>query len=361
MTLHPLIGHRSAQEMVLRSVAENRLPQMILLTGDQGIGKQRFGLWMAQVILCEGGTEKPCGRCQGCRMVLELAHPDLHWFMPVPRPKGGEADKQVEELEETFTEVLEERRKEPLYAPADGMAGHFVATARLLQRRAALTPAMARKKVFLLAEADRLVPQESSPEAANALLKLLEEPPADTQLILTVVDPNRLLPTIRSRLVPLRLGRLTDKEVQDFLTGPAGMAADEAMHRAADARGSIGRALAAGDELAKAEKAADELLRAVASGTQGRAERAMRQPVWAARGDFTAMLDALSGNLSDAARHATGQRPRRPVPEPLRKPRSVEALMEAQARVMTAREQAQGNVNPQLLLAVLLDDLAEVL
>jgi DNA polymerase-3 subunit delta' len=293
-------------------------------------------------------------------MVLELSHPDLHWFMPVPRPKGGEADKQVEELEETISEVLAERRKDPLYSPADGLAGHFVATARLLQRRAALTPAMARKKVFLLAEADRLVPQESSPEAANALLKLLEEPPADTQLILTVVDPNRLLPTIRSRMVPLRLGRLTDKEVEGFLL-QAGKPAEEARRRAMDARGSIGRALSLGEEVAKAEKAADELLRAVASGPQGRAERAMRQGVWAARGDFTAMLDALSGNLSDAARQISGGTPRRPVPEPLLKPRPVEALIEAQARVATARESAQGNVNPQLLLAVLLDDLAEVL
>jgi DNA polymerase-3 subunit delta' len=360
MSLHPLVGHRSEQERVLRAVQENRLPQMILLTGDQGIGKQRFGLWLGQALLCEAPA-KPCGVCQSCRMALELSHPDLHWLMPVPRPKAGEADKQVEDLEETISEVLAERRKDPLYPPADGMAGHFVSTARLLQRRAALTPAMGRKKVFLLAEADRLVPQESSQEAANALLKLLEEPPADTQLILTVVDPNRLLPTIRSRMVPLRLGRLTDAEVEEFLVGRAGKSAQEARHRAIDARGSIGQALSLGEETAKAEKAADELLRAVATGPQGRTERAMRQGVWAARGDFTAMLDALAGNLSDAARELSGSRPRRPVPEPLRKAKSVEALMEAQAKVITVRETAQGNVNPQLLLAVLLDDLAEVL
>jgi DNA polymerase-3 subunit delta' len=333
---------------------------MILLTGEQGVGKQRFGLWMAQVLLCEG-VSQPCGSCRGCRMVLELSHPDLHWFMPVLRPKAGEPDKQAEELEETINEVLAQRRKDALYGPPEGLAGHFEATARLLQRKAALTPAMARKKVFLLSEADRLVPQESSPHAANALLKLLEEPPADTQLILTVVDPNRLLPTIRSRMVPLRLGRVKDREVEDFLTGTARLSGDEARRRTVEARGSIGRALAVGDELEKAEKAADELLRAVASGAQGRAERAMRQGVWAARGDFTAMLDALAGNLSDAARHAAGQAPRRPLPEALRQPRSIEALLEAQSKVMTVRETAQGNVNPQLLLAVLLDDLAEVL
>ncbi len=229
-----------------------------------------------------------------------------------------------------------------------------------MQRKAALTPAQGRKKVFLLGEADRLVPQESSPEAANALLKLLEEPPADTHLLLTVVDQNRLLPTIRSRMVPLRLGRLHDRDVEQFLVAHQKDTGD-LRNRVAIAGGSIGRALFQGDETGKAEKAADEVLRAVLTGPGGRAERAIRQTAWAARGDFTAMLDALAGSLSDAARVAAGGKGRRPLPEALERPRTVEALMAAQARVTAARETAQGNVNPQLLLAVLLDDLAEVL
>jgi DNA polymerase-3 subunit delta' len=361
MTLLPLAGHDEARTQVLRAIAEDRLPQLILLTGPQGVGKQRFGLWVAQAILCEGGHTKPCGRCRPCLQVVGLAHPDLHWLMPVPRPKSAEPDKQVEELAEAVGAVLEERRKNPLYEPLDGLAGHFVATARLLQRRAALTPAVARRKVFLVAEADRLVPQEANPEAANALLKLLEEPPADSQFLLTVVDPNRLLPTIRSRVVPLRLGRLPDAVVERFLADHAGFAGADLQGRVTRAGGSIGRALAGGDDASKAGRAAEDLLRAVVGGPAGRAERALKQGPWAARGDFTAMLDALAESLAEGARAAAGRPVRGQLSEPLRTPRSVEALLAAQARVMAAREAAQGNVNPQLLLATLADELAEVL
>jgi DNA polymerase-3 subunit delta' len=361
MSLLPLVGHESARADVLRSLREGRLPQMLLLTGAPGIGKQRFALWLAAALLCEGEGERPCGRCRSCLQVAGLAHPDLHWMMPVPRPKAGEPDKQVEELADTIAQVIEERRKEPLWGPAEGLAGHFVATARLLQRRAALTPVQGKRKVFILAEADRLVPQESSPEAANALLKLLEEPPADSTFLLTVADPNRLLPTVRSRLVPLRLGRLPDRVVEEFLAIHAGVSGAALGRMVAAAEGSIGRALAAGEEQAKAAKAVEELLKAVTAGPAARAERALKQGPWAARGDFTAMLDALAESLADAARQAASGRSKRPLPEPLTRPRPVEALVAAQEKVARAREAAQGNVNPQLLLMALADDLAEVL
>jgi DNA polymerase-3 subunit delta' len=281
--------------------------------------------------------------------------------MPLPRPKAGEPDRQIDELEASLADALEERRSNPLYLPPDGMAGHFVATARLLQRWAAMTPAVGRTKVFLLAEADRLVPQEANPEAANALLKLLEEPAPDSQFLLTVEDPNRLLPTIRSRVVPLRLGRLTDELVGRFLAEHAGLRGEDLGARVALARGSIGRALAWSGREDKAASAADELLEAFARGPAGRAERALKQGTWSARGEFTAMLDALAESLAAAARSASGEPSGRPLPGTLRRPRPLEALLEAQARVAAAREAAQGNVNPQLLLAALSDELAEVL
>jgi len=360
MTMHPLVGHEIERAQVLQALTENRLPQTILLVGPQGVGKQRFGLWLAQAALCEA-RDRPCGTCRACIQVLGLGHPDLHWFMPVPRPKAAEPEKQVEELAQVMGEVLAERRQRALYGPPDGLAGHFVATARLLQRHAALTPAVGPRKVFLVAEADRLVPQEANPEAANALLKLLEEPPADSLFVLTVVDPNRLLPTIRSRTVPLRLRRLPDAQVREFLGRHTGGAGAGLERRVAAAGGSIGRALALGDEESKSSRSAEELLRAVGGGPGTRAERALKQGPWAARGDFTAMLDALAETLGEAVRAAAGAGARTALPDALGRPRSVEALLAAQARVSAAREAAQGNVNPQLLLAALADDLAEVL
>lgn len=362
MSLKPIAGHAVARRRIAQAVRSNRLPQVILLSGPEGVGKQRLALWTAQILLCEAPGEEPCGTCRPCRLVAGLTHADLHWIVPIPRPKAGEPDKQVEEAAESIAEALEERRRAPLYGPVDGMSAHGMATARLISQRAALKPVEGGRRVFILGEAERLVAQEASPEAANALLKLLEEPPQGTWFLLTSAEPGRLLPTIRSRAVPLRLGRLTDAEVREFLEAeldpaPAGAELDRLVTQAA---GSIGAAVSETGQGQVARNAATAWIEAVAEGTGPAAERALGQTPWAARGEFTDLLDAVADTLGDAARVAVGAAPLRPVPRALQgKP--VAALTEAQARVAAARESAQGNVNPQLLLAVLGGDLAEVL
>jgi DNA polymerase III subunit delta' len=296
-------------------------------------------------------------------LVSTLSHPDLHWFVPVPRPKVSDPDKQVEEAMQLLAQAMEERRNHPLYIENDAMASHGIATVRLLQRRAGLTSAEGGRRIFVLGEADRLVVQEASQEAANALLKLLEEPPAGSLLILTTAEPRRLLPTIRSRAMALRLGRLTDAEVREFLEANVRPvpSAEELDRRVAAADGSIGRALASGAETSTAQLAAEQLLEAVLAGPGASLERALRQPYWAARGEFTSMLDALAETLGEAARGALGHEPRRPVPASLLRYQNPAPLLQAIQRVADAREAAAGNVNPQLLIAVLGSELAEAL
>jgi DNA polymerase-3 subunit delta' len=350
MPLHPLAGHHQARQRLAGSFRAGRLPQVILVTGPAGVGKQRLGLWLAQLLLCERPADEPCGACRACRLVLELAHSDLHWFVPIPRLKAGDADKQVEEAAELLAEAMAERRKEPWYQPADGMSSHPLASARLLLRRACLTPVEGARKVFVLGDADRLVPQESSPDAANALLKLLEEPPSNTWLILTTTEPERVLPTIRSRAVPLRLARLPDAEVRAVAESrirPAPGAAElELLIRAAD--GAIG-ALVGGSRAAEsAGKEARALLETVKAGPGARFERCLKQAPWSARGGFTDLLDALSAELAQRARSEAD-------------PGVVGRLTDGLERVRDARAEAQGNVNPQLLLAALTAELAEVL
>jgi DNA polymerase-3 subunit delta' len=349
MSLAPLVGHAGARHDALRAIALDSLPQVVLVTGTSGVGKQRFALWLAQRMMCSGPSGEPCGVCGGCLRVQGLAHPDVHWFVPVPRPKAGEQEKQIDETAEMLGALIAERRATPLWTAPDGMASHGIASARLIQRRAALTSAEGGWRVFIVGRAERLVPQESSPEAANALLKLLEEPPARTLFVLTTAEPGLVLPTIRSRAVPLRLGRLTDEEVRGFLKTQKPELANDAIVGAA--RGSIGMALQSGDETAsKARKAAEEFLAAVAGGPLASTERALRQAPWQARGDFTAMLDALAETLAAQARGGltgTGRQYGNPA-----------AKLAGVERVLQAREQAQGNVNPQLLLAVLADELS---
>jgi DNA polymerase III subunit delta' len=362
MPLHPLTGHSQARRRLAEAARSDRLPQVTVISGPAGVGKQRLALWLAQLVMCEEKDLEPCGRCRTCRLVENLAHADLHWLVPIPRPKAADPDKAVDEAAQAVAEIMDERRTRPLYGPPDGMASHSMASVRLLQRRAALTSVEGGRRVFILGDADRLVPQESSQEAANALLKLLEEPPSASLFLLTTVDARRLLPTIRSRAVPVRLNRLTDDEVRGFLTRePDPPLSGEALaERVALAWGSIGAALAADDESAKAYRAAAQVLEAVMAGPAERYERALRQPPFSARGEFTAMLDALAETLGEAARTGLGQPGRRPMPAALKRAEPG-ALLQAMERVAVAREAAYGNVNPQVLLAVLGEELAEVL
>ena len=340
----PLVGHQETRRRLARSVRADTLPQVLLFTGPTGVGKQRLALWLAQLVLCEQKGDEPCGACRSCRLVEGLVHADVHWFVPMPRSKAGDPDKQVDEAAESLAAIMDDRRKRPLYTQPDGMAIHSIATVRLLQRRMALTSVEGGRRVFIVGEADRLVPQESSPEAANAMLKLLEEPPASALIMLTTVDPRAVLPTIRSRAAPVRLNRLSDDEVRGFLawhTEPR-WAPERIDERVALAAGSIGAALSEGEDAGRAYRSAEQLLAAVIEGRGPALERALAQATFAARGTM-------------------GQPVRRTVPAPLLRHRSPEPLLHAMEKVVEAREAAAGNVNPQVLLAVLGEDLAEVL
>jgi hypothetical protein len=171
-----------------------------------------------------------------------------------------------------------------------------------------------------------------------------------------------VLPTIRSRAAPIRLNRLADDEVGSFLRQHEPRWSPEKLEeRVALAAGSIGLALSQGEETGKAYRSAEQLLAAVVEGRGPALERALSQVAYSARGEFAAMLDALADTLGEAARGTMGQPVRRAVPPPLLRHRSPAPLLKAMEKVAEAQEAAAGNVNPQILLAVLGEELAEVL
>src|SRR5713226_1379132 len=349
MPLPPLYGHEGTRNRLAGAVASGRLPQGLLFEGPRGVGKQRLALWLGQALLCERnrgrGQQEGCGDCRPCRLVLTLSHPDLHWFVPVElERRAADADKHVELDEEALGEVLAARRERSLYEPPSGMASHGIASVRLLLRKLALTPVMGPRKVFVIGDAERLVPQTGAEAAANALLKALEEPPADTVLILTTAAPDVLLPTILSRVVRVRVARLGDSVVTAFAQQELGVTGQrELAQRVALADGRIGRLLADGEGRARGADAADRFLAAVEAGPGRRYGVALGLQPFQARGGFTDMLDGLLERLREQAR-AGGE---------------TEKVVEAIAQVLEARGLAQGNVNPQLVAAVLADDLAE--
>lgn len=343
MSLRPLYGHQAIRDRLSQAFRGGRLPQALLLHGPRGVGKQRLGLWLGQLILCEKEGPEPCGSCQSCRMAENLSHPDLHWFVPLEPPKKqGDADKQVDVIEGALGEELALRRERPLYGPISGLANHSVASVRLLLRRVNLTPAMGKRKIFLVGDAERLIPQQANPEAANALLKALEEPPADTVLILTAAEPDKLLPTVLSRVVRTRVLSLPDSVVTSFAQAELPDLQNQA-RAVAQSEGCIGRLLAQLPATAAGGwDAAEAFQNALRGSSADRYAAALRQAPFQARGGFTEMLDGLVERLRREAKNGadTGR------------------IAEAIALVLEARERAQGNVNPQLLTAVLSADLA---
>src|SRR5437868_14193062 len=346
MPIPPLYGHEGTRNRLVGAIASGRLPQALLFEGPRGVGKQRLALWLAQALVCEraggkagGEGREGCGECQQCKLVLNLSHPDVHWFVPLElTKKSGDADKQVDVVQEALAEETAARREQPLYEAPSGLASHGIAAVRLLLRRLALKPAMGSRKVFVIGDAERLVPQAGAEAAANALLKALEEPPANTVIVLTATAPEALLPTIRSRVVRVRVARLGDSVVAAFVQRELGVTGQRAVaQRVAAADGCIGRVLAAGERGDRGGEAAERFAAAVNAGPVGRYVFALGQPPFQARGGFTEMPDGLLERLRGQARSGgeTG------------------TVVRAIAQVLEARGRATGTVNRHLVAAVL--------
>ena len=354
----PLYGHDEPKSRLRDAAVRGALPSTLLFQGARGVGKQRLALWVAQLLLCDrGAPEAPCNACQGCRFSLELTHPDLHWFFPRPRPKDSDPD--LAEVRADYAEAIAERvRDGGLYAPPSGSEGIYIATVRAIVQQASLSPAIARRKVFIVGDAERMVPQEGSEQAANAFLKLLEEPPADTTVILTSSEPGALLPTVRSRVVTLRVAPLPPDDVRRFLADAQvaarlddqGDVPSGEPERVAFAGGAPGRLLS-GAEWSTAMESARRLLAAAAGKPGARYEAAWAQASTKARGSFADTLDALTVALHERARAA------------VKRGSEAAALAATRAieRVEVAKERVTSNVSPQLITVNLIRELQELL
>ncbi len=367
MTLHPLVGHEVLRHSLVGAIERASLPGALMLYGPSGSGKQRFAQWIASALVCEALTpEGPCGECRSCRMAVKLEHPDIHWYFPLPRPKGSMSKERLEgALEDARWETLEQIRQDPLKMPrSDQPEGLYLAAIQSLRRRAIQRPTMGARQVFIIGRAEALVPQESSPEAANALLKILEEPPEGTTLILTTSRPRRVLPTLRSRSLPIHVPPLSFEATERFLMESLEADPEDAARAARLSGGSLGRAvdfLPQGEDdgaLEGIRKEAFRLFRAgLEGGLGGQFASAVAFPPSKARA-ILPTLEALEVWVRDGAAASAGcpdaivnQDARSYLTEKV-PPGSIrpDALARALSAVDEARRQASGNVNPQLIV-----------
>ncbi len=200
-----IIGQPHAIRILSAFLGRDTIPHALLFTGVDGTGKRTAALAFAMACNCtgldRGISVDPCGACRSCGKIASGNHPDIH----LVAPKGA-------------------------YLRIDQV--------RALGRDLALKPYEARVRVAILSDAHAM-----NPEAGNALLKLLEEPPDRTILILTAPQASDLLPTIVSRCQPVRFNPIPPSLLKDHLTDRHDMGEAEASVTAMLAGGSLARAL----------------------------------------------------------------------------------------------------------------------
>jgi len=184
-----LLGHEWAVDLLRGHLTNQRARHAYLITGPQGVGRRTLALRLAQALNCSAPVEPalPCGECRACRLIERVQHPDLS----VIQAETGRALK-VDQIRE-------------------------------VQRTLSLSPYEATYKIAML-----LRFEDANPNAANALLKTLEEPPPQVVILLTASDTEALLPTIISRCEVIRLRPLSVEEVSDGLQTRWGLPAEEA-------------------------------------------------------------------------------------------------------------------------------------
>lgn len=219
---------------ILRSaVREDRVAQAYLFHGPRGVGKTRSALGVAQALECVSpGPDGACGACLPCRKVAGLAHPDVRLVFPMTR----EEEKDLDETSRRLDDYAANR-----YALLDFARNASIGIGRIreLKGEAAKSLAEGRRRVFILCDAGRMLE-----EAAQSALKLIEEPPPDTHLILVAEEPAALLPTIVSRCQHVRFRPLRRGPIEEILAAMGESSSTEARLASSLANGSLGRAIA---------------------------------------------------------------------------------------------------------------------
>lgn len=240
-----VIGQQEIKDLLCRQLEEGHVPHAQLFCGPEGSGKLPMAMAFASALLChapEGGNA--CGKCPGCKMTAKFAHPDLHFVFPVIRRKGqsGEAvsDQYLKDWREqihespyfdllTWLSRIGVENQQPLIG---------VAESDEILRKLSIKAGQGGYKVMII-----WLPELMNQAAANKLLKILEEPPAETVFLLVSDRPERLLSTIVSRTRRVAFRPLGTEETAEALTTRNALEPEEARAVARLSAGNYVKAL----------------------------------------------------------------------------------------------------------------------
>ncbi len=190
-------GQEKAISILHRAIVNDKIANSYLFFGPEGVGKFTTALYFGMALNCHSSLEKrPCGLCPSCRKFLSYSHPDMVYVFPSSKLDISlEGEIKSNKVLDEFNAYIENKKNTPwkefFFSTGTGIR---IGSIRMLEHRINLTPNESIFKIYIIEDADQMTIQ-----ASNAFLKTLEEPPADTIIILTTSRPNSLLPTILSR------------------------------------------------------------------------------------------------------------------------------------------------------------------
>lgn len=227
MQFKDIIGQEELKRHLVRSVDQGRVSHAQLFTGTAGQGSLAMAVAYFQYICCRHRHDgDSCGECPDCRQIAALAHPDLHLVFPVNKQGKKSGEKMLsDEFLPLFRTLFEERGG--YFSPREWYERLDLGKTLKGMISAGEADEIIRKLAFKSFEAEYKamliwLPETMNEEAANKILKILEEPWEKTLFLLVSEQPIRLLPTILSRTQEVNVGRI-DKEVLARLAAEEGV------------------------------------------------------------------------------------------------------------------------------------------
>lgn len=333
-------GNPAAVRTLKAALAAGRVPHAYLFTGPPHIGKSTLALWLAQTLLCQTphtGAPAPCGVCRVCIRIAHGTHPDVQTFSLARQAQGSDRASASREL--------------------------GIDAVREIVREIDLLPFEAERKVYIIEDAETL-----TEEAANGLLKTLEEPPSYAVLVLLAVEAASLPETIRSRCAVLRLHPVAHSEIERLLRERHDLPLEQVRRIAALSAGRPGWALRAASDPAVLQSYDENiavLLQALGGGAASRlglAEKlgkrwtaGHRAEVYGALFDwlgFWRIVMLLAAGSEDQAL----DKEQKEAAEQLAR-HGVDAAGRAASRILQTVSQLDANVNTRMAVETLLLDL----
>ncbi len=241
MKFSEIAGH-SDTIASLRALADGgRIPHALLLTGISGIGKFRVARAFAQYVHCSNRKDgDSCGVCPSCLQHQRHNNPDLHFIYPiVSKEKRRVSTDYIDEWKEMLNDwsYMPPEKWNDIISAGNSQPAILVAESEEIIAKASLSAFQENYKIFLI-----WLPEKLRPEAANKLLKVIEEPFEDTLFILVSNDDSRLLPTIFSRTQRFNMRPLSGNEISRHLAQRRGVEGRIADAASRIAEGSMARA-----------------------------------------------------------------------------------------------------------------------